>query len=364
MLILDVLIVCLFVLVTGACIGSFLNVVALRAISHESIVFPSSKCPVCGEHIKWYDNIPVLSYLFTFKGKCRNCGCKVSLQYPIVEALTAIIFLAVFIAFGFTIKTLLLLILLSLAIVISITDIKEECVYDVHSWAFIIMSIVTSLYFNGIENYTKPAIGLIVAVFVMEVIARLSYYLIKKDNVEDNSENEVSAENTDNNENTTKQEETTDITEYVNTKKRAFGEGDTYLAAGTGALLGWKYLLVAIGLAIILHALFILPQFLINLYKQKEVKLLASISIFSILAVIYWVISNVFNLPVYVVFAFLIALIFFAITSITGLKHVNKEKGFTSMPFGPSILFATFLVLFWGHNVIMFLQKYIFMTVQ
>ena len=108
----EFLLICLFVLVVGACIGSFLNVVALRALSKESIVFPSSKCPECSEPIKWYDNIPVLSYLFTFKGKCRNCGCKVSPQYPIVEALTALLFLAVTLAFGITLKTLIVLILL------------------------------------------------------------------------------------------------------------------------------------------------------------------------------------------------------------------------------------------------------------
>ena len=85
----EVLLVCLFILVVGACIGSFLNVVALRALSKESIVYPSSKCPECNEPIKWYDNIPVLSYLLTFRGKCRNCGGKVSVQYPIVEALTS-----------------------------------------------------------------------------------------------------------------------------------------------------------------------------------------------------------------------------------------------------------------------------------
>ena len=92
----ETILICLFVLVTGACIGSFLNVVALRALSGESIVFPSSKCPLCNEPIKWYDNIPVLSYLFTFRGKCRNCGGKVSVQYPIVEALTSILFLLIF----------------------------------------------------------------------------------------------------------------------------------------------------------------------------------------------------------------------------------------------------------------------------
>ena len=122
----ELLLVCFFILVVGACIGSFLNVVALRAISKESIVFPSSKCPFCNEPIKWFDNIPVLSYFFTFKGKCRNCGEKVSIQYPIVEALTAILFLAVFLSFGLTVKTLLLWILLSISIVIIITDLKNE----------------------------------------------------------------------------------------------------------------------------------------------------------------------------------------------------------------------------------------------
>ena len=63
------ILICIFVLAVGACIGSFLNVVALRALSKESIIFPSSKCPKCNTPIKWYDNIPVLSYFLTFKGK-------------------------------------------------------------------------------------------------------------------------------------------------------------------------------------------------------------------------------------------------------------------------------------------------------
>ncbi|MCD7740013.1 MAG: prepilin peptidase, partial [Candidatus Gastranaerophilales bacterium] len=115
----EIILISIFVLAAGACIGSFLNVAALRAISGESIVFPASKCPLCGEPIKWYDNIPVLSYFFTIKGKCRNCGGKVSVQYPVVEASTALLFLVIFTAYGFTIKTLLLLILLSISIVIT-----------------------------------------------------------------------------------------------------------------------------------------------------------------------------------------------------------------------------------------------------
>ena len=374
----ELLMICFFVLITGACIGSFLNVVALRAISKESIVFPSSKCPLCNEPIKWYDNIPVISYLFTFKGKCRNCGEKVSIQYPIVEALTAILFLAVFLSFGVTFKTLLLCILLSISIVIIITDIKKEYVFDLHSWILIVFAIITSLVINGLDNYAITAIGLIVGVFVMEIIARVSYYLVRKkqDDVQaqETSENqekieEKSNQDEDNNkkeelvaeESQSNEEENVDINDYVNKNKRAFGEGDTYLAAAAGALLGWKYFLVAVAFAIIIQAVCILPQFLFGLYKKEEYKLLTSLTSFIVLAIIYWILSNIITLPLLVVFAFVIALIFFAIDSITRLKKTVNEQGFVAIPFGPALLCSMFMVLFWGTYIVQFLKKYIFM---
>ncbi len=374
----ELLLICFFVFITGACIGSFLNVVALRAISKESIVFPSSKCPLCNEPIKWYDNIPVISYLFTFKGKCRNCGEKVSIQYPIVEVLTAILFLAVFLSFGVTFKTLLLCILLSISIVIIITDIKKEYVFDVHSWFLIISAITASLVFKGVENYSFTAIGLIVGVFVMEIIARLSYYLVRKK--QDDSQKQEASESQENIEETSNQdennnekealvaaeaqandEEDVDINDYVNKNKRAFGEGDTYLAAAAGALLGWKYFLVAVAFAIIIQAVCILPQFLFGLYKKEEYILLTSLTSFVVLAIIYWILSNIITLPLLVVFAFVIALIFFAIDSITRLKKTVNEQGFVAIPFGPALLCSMFIVFFWGTYIVQFLKKYIFM---
>lgn len=75
-----------FVFVTGACIGSFLNVVALRGLSGESIVFPASHCTKCGKELNWYTNIPIVSWIF-LKGKCEFCKEPISPQYPIVEGL-------------------------------------------------------------------------------------------------------------------------------------------------------------------------------------------------------------------------------------------------------------------------------------
>ncbi|MGB9179619.1 MAG: prepilin peptidase [Pyrinomonadaceae bacterium] len=95
-------ILCAFVAMLGAIIGSFLNVVIHRLPREESIVFPNSRCPSCGAAIKAYDNIPVISYLI-LRGRCRNCGTSISARYPAVEALTALLYALVFWRDGLTI---------------------------------------------------------------------------------------------------------------------------------------------------------------------------------------------------------------------------------------------------------------------
>lgn len=78
----------------GLLIGSFLNVVAWRLPRGESLVKPRSKCPGCGTQLKAYDNIPVFSWL-VLRGRCRGCGEKISARYPVVEAITALLYLGV-----------------------------------------------------------------------------------------------------------------------------------------------------------------------------------------------------------------------------------------------------------------------------
>src|SRR5437899_12769558 len=80
--------------VFGAIIGSFLNVVIHRLPREESIVFPNSRCPSCGAVIAFYDNVPVLSYLI-LRGRCRSCQAAISVRYPAVELLTALVYVAV-----------------------------------------------------------------------------------------------------------------------------------------------------------------------------------------------------------------------------------------------------------------------------
>ena len=77
--------------VFGAIIGSFLNVVIFRLPHGRSLVWPSSACPHCTRELAWYENIPVLSFL-ALRGRCRTCAARISLQYPLIEALTAAMF--------------------------------------------------------------------------------------------------------------------------------------------------------------------------------------------------------------------------------------------------------------------------------
>ncbi len=83
----------------GLVIGSFLNVCIYRLPLGQSIVWPASRCTTCGRQLSWYENIPVLSYA-VLRGRCRTCGERISLMYPVIEALTAVMFAATYAVFG------------------------------------------------------------------------------------------------------------------------------------------------------------------------------------------------------------------------------------------------------------------------
>jgi leader peptidase (prepilin peptidase)/N-methyltransferase len=85
----------------GAVIGSFLNVVILRVPAKQSITSPPSSCPGCNSHIAARDNVPILSWVF-LRGRCRSCGMRISARYPVVEALTAALFVMVALRFGWS----------------------------------------------------------------------------------------------------------------------------------------------------------------------------------------------------------------------------------------------------------------------
>lgn len=117
------------VVLFGLAFGSFLNVCIYRLSSEqrESIVTPGSHCRQCGQPIRWYDNIPVLSYAL-LRGRCRRCGAHISFVYPLVEALTAGIFLIAWVAYGPTLQLVKAAVFSMLLLVVVFTDLLERIV--------------------------------------------------------------------------------------------------------------------------------------------------------------------------------------------------------------------------------------------
>src|SRR5512135_2830385 len=103
--------------IVGLVIGSFLNVCIYRVPRDKSIVYPPSSCPSCGSGIKPYHNIPLLSYIW-LRGRCASCGAHISVKYPVVEALNAVLYVAALDRFGFTAQAALVMALLSAFIVV------------------------------------------------------------------------------------------------------------------------------------------------------------------------------------------------------------------------------------------------------
>lgn len=116
----------------GSVVGSFLNVVIYRLPRRESIIFPSSHCPSCGHKLSVRDLIPIVSYIL-LKGKCRYCGTKISLRYPLVETLSGLYFAFVFYFFDFSFFTFKALVLFSLLLPIFFIDLEHMLIPDVIS---------------------------------------------------------------------------------------------------------------------------------------------------------------------------------------------------------------------------------------
>jgi len=147
----------LAVAIFGLLIGSFLNVVIARLPERKSLVSPPSACPKCGYALRWFDNIPVLSYLM-LAGKCRSCRAPITVRYPIVELLTALLFLAVKLRFGFSIL-LILRDLPFVAILVAITfiDLETRLIPDPLSLGGLVLGLATAAF--------TPSLGILSSLY-------------------------------------------------------------------------------------------------------------------------------------------------------------------------------------------------------
>lgn len=323
-----VMAVLLLVFIIGLCIGSFLNVVILRALSNESIVFPASKCPKCQHKLLWWHNIPILSYIL-LRGKCGFCGEKISIQYPVVEFLTGVVFVLVFLKFGISWDTLFALVIGSLFIVIAGTDWKEKVVFDMHTYSLIGVGILYAILVTALDLYqfrqltggfnfttewiignpiSSTLLGIILGFVVMEIVARIGYLIAGS---------------------------------------RAFGEGDSFIAAGLGAVFGWRMLVIILIMSVIIQVIITLP-----VYVKKEIDNRNWMVVLSLGAFLTYTIAFLMamqfgwleNTIAYVLSAIVLAVIgIFACREV--LRGIREPENRTYLPFGPALILAGLIVL-------------------
>lgn len=165
----------ILVFILGACIGSFLNVCIYRLPLSKSIVSPGSSCPSCGQPIRFYNNVPILSYLVLL-GRCRSCGAKIGLRYPLVEALTGLVALAVWHKFGPTPAALIYFVFIGALIVITFIDLSHCIIPDVITLPGIVVFFCATFFLPAI-SYKNALAGLLLGGGLLWAIA-WGYHLI------------------------------------------------------------------------------------------------------------------------------------------------------------------------------------------
>lgn len=283
--------------IIGLCLGSFYNVVILRSISNESIIFPPSKCPKCNHKLLWWHNIPIFSYLF-LRGKCYFCKEKISVQYPIVEFITMLLFILSYIKFGLSIKTLFVIIWLSGLLIMTVTDLKTKLV----DCKIAIFLCITGLLYHYLACGTclNSIYGMLAGIVIVEAVARSGYLFAGV---------------------------------------RAMGEADTYVMAALGAIFGLHSLPDIILYSLIFSMIFILPQFLYNQFKSNNKSILILFLMFTLSGIVFkLVMQNLFIFCIFIIFA--IALVFAIV------KSMRSEAKRTYLPFVPVLSTAALYALF------------------
>ncbi|CAA6801838.1 MAG: Leader peptidase (Prepilin peptidase) (EC / N-methyltransferase (EC [uncultured Sulfurovum sp.] len=239
------LLIIFFVFIFGIMIGSFLNVVIYRVPKDESIVFPASKCQSCQTALKWYHNIPLFSWLF-LGGKCAFCKEEISKQYPVVELLTGLLFVALFMKLGLVWYLPFVAASFAALLALVMIDFKYMAVPDSINFAALLFAVIQ-------PNFIDAALYALIAAGGLYMVGLLSSFLARR---------------------------------------QAMGGADVIVAGTMGALLGFPNFFVAIFLSAILAMLpamiwrekgvpfvpfLALATFIVYLYSTEATELLEKI---------------------------------------------------------------------------------------
>jgi leader peptidase (prepilin peptidase)/N-methyltransferase len=213
--------------IAGLCFGSFLNVCILRLPADQSLLRPPSTCPRCQKPIAWYDNIPVVSWL-VLRGKCRACGNPISLQYPLIEALVGVLWIAAYLAWGLSVHALAGALLGTILLGIGITDARHYLIPDQYTWGGLVIGLAASLV-GGWQGFLQAVIGAAAGFGLLYVVGMAGKWMFGEE---------------------------------------AMGGGDIKMMAMVGSFVGWKGVLLTIFSGALLGTLIFVP---LSLRKKRLV---------------------------------------------------------------------------------------------
>ena len=165
------ILISLFIFLFGISVGSFLNVLIYRIPNEMSINFPPSQCTSCGHKLKWYHNIPLVSWL-TLGGKCAFCKSKISSQYPLVELINGLIWLAIYAKIGLVWYLPFIMLSFSMLLALSMIDFKYYAVPDSLNFAALIFALIQPNFLNAILNAIYAGGALFILGFTVSKLAK------------------------------------------------------------------------------------------------------------------------------------------------------------------------------------------------
>ncbi len=201
----------------GIVIGSFLNVCIYRIPLGESLSARRSHCMSCGYQLRWFDLIPLFSWLF-LRGHCRRCHSKISAQYPIVEAANGVLYVTVFLCCGISIESVLYCLMTSALLALSVIDFRTYVIpigFNIFILTLGILRLIYKFFLLEERSFTKDYLPFLIGLVLVSGILGLIWFL---------------------------------------SKGKAMGGGDVKLMGAAGLLLGWKHILLAFVVGCILGA--------------------------------------------------------------------------------------------------------------
>ena len=213
--------------VVGLCVGSFLNVCIVRLPNDLSLLRPPSACPRCKHPIAWRDNIPVVSWLL-LKGRCRHCREPIASQYPIIEAVVAVLWVGAVLLYGVTPRALAAALFGTILLGIAVTDARHYLIPDEYTWGGLVLGLGLSVTGGG-AGFRHAVLGAAVGFALLFAVAQAGRWAFKEE---------------------------------------AMGGGDIKMMAMVGSFLGWKGVFLTVFLGALLGSLIFVP---LSLKKKRLV---------------------------------------------------------------------------------------------